>query len=144
MRFTAKGNANIRLKFRNDGSAFLFVVFIVALLAAVVMGMLQINTEEIQVMRNQIYLAEAQATAEAGMHDMFYRVQKDWQWEGHIVTENFNGGSYTVTATGTKPNLMVESTGTSAQGFVCIVQADLVVGENPYPYPIRINNFKIN
>lgn len=144
MRIIAKENTNMSLKCRNVGSALLLVIFIIALLAAVVMGMLQINTEEIQIMRNQIYLAEAQATAEAGMHDMFYRIQTDWQWDGYVVTENFNGGSYTVTASGTKPNLTVESTGTSAQGFVCRAQVDLVVGDSPYPYPIRLNNFKIN
>ena len=41
----------------------LMVVFIVALLSTVVMGMLQINTEEIQLMQNHIYAAEALATA---------------------------------------------------------------------------------
>jgi hypothetical protein len=135
---------NMRPVFRNNGTALLLVVFVVALLAAVVMGMLQIITEDVQAMSNQVFAAEAQEIAEAGMHDMLYRVRKDWQWDGYIITENFGGGSYTVTATGTRPNLFLESMGTSAQGFVCKVRAGLVVDESTYPYPIRIENFRVN
>ncbi len=127
----------------NNGSAFLLVVFVIALLSAIVIGMAQLNTAQIQVMRNQIFAADARAIAEAGLHDELYRIRKDWQWASG-VTENFNGGSYAVTVGGSKPNLTIESTGTSAQGFVCRVQADLVVGDGSYPYPIRIDNFRIN
>ena len=134
----------MRLVSRNNGSALLLVVFVAALLSAVVMGMLQVTTEDLQAMSNQVFAAEAQEIAEAGMHDMLYRVRKNWQWQGYTVTENFSGGSYTVTATGTMPNLFLESTGTSAQGFVCKVRADLVVDQSSYPYPIRIENFRVN
>ena len=44
-------------------------VFVVALLSAMVMGMLQINVEEIRIMHNQIRAAEALAVAEAGLND---------------------------------------------------------------------------
>lgn len=133
----------MRPVFGKNGSALLLVVFVVALLSAVVMGMLQVITGDVQVMRNQVFAAEAQEIAEAGLHDELYRIRKNWQWVSG-VTENFNGGSYTVTVAGSKPNLTVESTGTSAQGFVCRVQADLVVGDSTYPYPIKVDKFRVN
>jgi type II secretory pathway component PulK len=132
----------MKLKKKNNGSALLMVVFIVALLAAVVMGMLQVNTEEIQIMQNQIFAAQALAIAEAGLAEELFRIRQDWQWDSEF-TKAFNDDSYTVTIEGSKPNLTIESTGTTAQGFVCKVRADLVVG-NVFPYAIRINNFKIN
>lgn len=133
----------MRQIFGHNGSAFLIVVFVVALLAAVVMGMLQINTEEIQIVRNQIFAARARALAEAGLAETMYIIRQDvGGWETGF-TKNLFGGSYTVTVNGTKPDLTIESTATSAEGFIYKVQADLVVGDIS-PYAIRIDNFRIN
>jgi hypothetical protein len=129
--------------FRDKGSAFLLVIFVVALLAAVVMGMLQINTEEIQIMRNQIYAAEALVTAEAGLNDALSEIRADSGWDIGFTDKAFNGGSYTVTVGGSVPDLTITSTGTSSQGFVCKVQADLVV-KSVSPFSMRIDNYKIN
>jgi len=118
-------------------------VFVIALLSVLVMGIAQINTEEIQLMRNQIYAAGALATAEAGLNDAFSELRGDPNWPGPIVDEPFNDGSYDVTVTGTLPNLAIESTGTSSQGFVARVRADVTVGSSS-PYVIRIDNFRIN
>jgi len=133
----------MKLGFRNNGSAFLLVIFATALLAAVVMGMLQINTEEIQVMRNQIYAAEALATAEAGLNDAFSEIRADSSWSAGFTDKAFNGGSYTVTVGGSLPNLTITSTGTTSQGFVARVGADLTVSSGS-PYIIRIDNSRIN
>ena len=128
---------------RNNGSAFLLVVFVIALLAAVVMGMLQINIEEIQVMRNQIYAAEALATAEAGLNDAFSEIRADSSWSIGFTDKAFNGGSYTVAVGGSLSNLTITSTGTTSQGFVARVGADLTVSSSS-PYIIRIDNSRIN
>ena len=56
------------------------VVFVAALLSAVVMGMLEINTEEIQLMQNGVYAAEALAVAEAGLNDAFAQIRQDRTW----------------------------------------------------------------
>ena len=133
----------MRLMFRNKGSAFLLVIFVIALLAAVVMGMLQINTEEIQVMRNQIFAAEAMATAEAGLNDAFSRIRADSGWDTGFTDKAFNGGSYTVTVGGSVPSLTITSTGTSLQGFVGRVYADITVGAGS-PYTISINSLRFN
>jgi Tfp pilus assembly protein PilX len=133
----------MRFKFGKNGSVLLMVIFVVALLAAVTMGIMQLNTEEIQVMRNQIYAAEAMATAEAGLNDAFYEIRADSGWTAGFTDKAFNGGSYTVTIAGSLPNPTIISTGTTAQGFVARVEADLTISSSS-PYIIRIDNLRVN
>jgi hypothetical protein len=128
---------------RHRGSVMLMTVFIVALLSAVVIGMLQMITEEIQVMRNQICGAEAAAIGEAGLNDAFAEIRTDSTWTTGFTDKPFNGGSYTVTVTGFPPNLTIESTGTSAQGFVARVAVDTTIGAGS-PHIIRIDELRIN
>ena len=127
----------------NKGTVLLAVVFAVALLSVLTMGMLQINTEELQLMCNQLYAAHALTTADAGLNDALSQIRLDDQWVGPYAGEPFNGGSYDVTVSGTLPNLTIISQGTSAQGFVAKVQADVTV-DNVSPYIIRIDNLRIN
>jgi len=133
----------MRLGFRESGSAILLVVFVIALMAAIVTGMLQMNTEAIQVMRNQIYAAQVLAVADAGLNDAFAEIRVDSGWTAGFTDKAFDGGSYTVTVTGSLPNLTIESTGTSAQGFVARVAADATIGTSS-PYIIRIDALRIN
>ena len=128
---------------KNNGSVLLIAIFAVALLAALVMGMLQINTEEIQLMQNQIYAAGALATAEAGLNDAFSEIRVDPNWTTGFTGEPFNGGTYDVNVTGTLPNLTIVSEGTSSQSFVARVEADVTIGTSS-PYVIRIDNLRIN
>ncbi len=136
----------MKAKRKNNGSVLLIAVFVIALLSALVMGMAQMNTEEIQLMRNQIFAAYALATAEAGLNDAFYEIRSDSSWTTGFTDKSFNGGSYTVTVTGTLPNRTITSTGTSAQGFVAKVEADITIGQNVGQsfYAIRIDNLRIN
>ena len=130
-------------KFRHKGSALILAIFVIALLAAVVMGMLQINTEEIQVMRNQIYATEALAIAEAGLNDAFYEIRADSSWDAGFTDKAFNDGSYTVTVGGVSPSLTITSTGTSSQDFVGRVEAEVTVGTSS-PHIIRIDSLRFN
>jgi Tfp pilus assembly protein PilX len=130
-------------KLRHKGSAIILVIFIIALLAAVVMGMLQINTEEIQIMRNQIYAADAVAIAEAGLNDAFSEIRADSSWNAGFTDKAFNGGSYTVTIGGISPSLTITSTGTSSQDFVGRVEAEVTVGTSS-PHIIRIDSLRFN
>lgn len=124
---------------KNNGSVFLIAIFVIALLAALVIGMLQINTEEIQLVRNQVYAADALAIAEAGLNEAFSEIRSDSGWSTGFTDKAFNGGSYTVDVNGTT----ITSTGTSSQGFVAKVEANITVGTSS-PYVIRIDNFRIN
>ena len=130
---------------RNNGSVLLIAIFAIALLSALVIGMLQMNTEEIQLMQNQIYAAQALATAEAGLNDAFSELRDDDEWVGPLTDEPFNGGLYNVSVTGTLPNLTIESEGTSAQGFVARVRTDVTVDtSDSSDHAIRIDNLRIN
>jgi len=124
----------------------LITVFVVALLSAVVIGILQMITEDIQVMRNQIYAAEAVAIAEAGLNDAFAEIRVDSGWSTNI-NKNFNGGTYDVEPhayEGPGPSdLKIIATGTSSQGFVARVEADVTIGTSS-PYVIRIDALRIN
>ena len=130
-------------KLRHRGSALILAIFIVALLAAVVMGMLQINTEEIQVMQNQIYAVDALAIAEAGLNDAFSEIRADSSWNAGFMDKAFNDGSYTVTVGGISPSLTIISTGTSSQGFVGRVEAEIAVGAD-FPHLIRVDSLRFN
>ena len=118
-------------------------IFVIALLAVLTMGILQMNTEEIQLMQNQIYAAWALATAEAGLNDAFAEMRTDSSWTTGFIDKAFNDDTYTVTVAGTLPNRTIVSTGTSSQGFVARAEADITVGSNS-PYIIRIDNLRIN
>jgi len=133
----------MKAKLIHNGSVLLLTIFIVALFSAVVIGMLQINTEEIQLMRNQIYAAQALAIAEAGLNDAFSELRADSSWNSGFSDKAFDDGSYTVTVSGSLPNLTVESTGTSSQSFVARVRADIIVGSSS-PYILSIYNLRIN
>jgi len=133
----------MKIKQKNNGSVLLITVFVIALLSALVMGMAQMNTEEIQLMRNQIFAAYALATAEAGLNDAFAQIRADPNWADGFTDKAFNGGSYTVTVTGSLPNRIVTSTGTSSEGFVAKVEANVTISSSS-PYIIRIDNLRIN
>ena len=128
---------------KNNGTVFLMTVFVIALLAVLVMGIAQLNTEEVQIVRNQICAAEVLAIAEAGLNDAFAEIRENDGWADGFIDEPFNGGEYDVTVTGTLPNLTIVSEGTSSQGFVARVAADITVG-GTYPYVIRIDSLRIN
>jgi len=128
---------------KKNGSVFLMVVFVIALLSSIVMGMLQMNTEEIQLMRNQIYTAQALAVAEAGLNDALYQIRTNPSWTTGFSNKAFNGDSYTVAVTGTLPNRTITSTGATTQGFVSRVAANVTVSPVG-PHMIRIDNLRIN
>ena len=129
-------------KFRYRGSVLLITIFIIALLSAVVMGMLQLCTEEIKLVHNQINAAHALAIAEAGLNDAFAEIRVLDAFSNDF-TKPFAGGTYVVDFQGGLPNVTIESTGTSSQGFVARIEADITVG-NSSPYIIRIDNLRIN
>ncbi len=130
---------------KNNGSVLLMTVFAIALLSVLVMGMLQMNTEEIQLMRNQIYAAEALAIAEAGFSHALSDIRQDDEWIGPLSDVSFNGGTYGVTVTGTLPNRTIVSTGTSSHSFDAKVEADVTIDtSDSSDHTIRIDNLWIN
>jgi Tfp pilus assembly protein PilX len=128
---------------KKSGSVLIVVVFAIALLTAFVAGMLQINAEQFQLMRNEVYAAQSMAIAEAGLADAFSQLRTDSSWTSGFNNKSFGDGSYTVTVTGLLPNLVIESTGTSPQSFIARANAEITVGTTS-PYVIRIDKLRIN
>jgi hypothetical protein len=89
--------------------------------------------------RNQIFAAEALAAAEAGLNDVLSELRTDPNWNAGFTDKAFSGGSYTVDVN----NSTITSTGTSSQGFVARVEADITIASTS-PYVIRIDHLRIN
>jgi hypothetical protein len=123
-----------------SGSVLLVVVLLVALLAAVVMGHLQVNTEEIQLVQNHIGGAEAMAMAEAGLNDALAQLRRDPGWRAGYADKPFGGGSYTVTVDGST----VTATALTARGFVAKVQAEITGGTGDSGSLIEVSKLRIN
>ena len=118
----------------------LMVVFVVALLSTMVMGVLEINTEEIQVMLNHVFSSEAFATAEAGLEDAFMNLRLNKTWSTGFTGKSFNSGSYTVTVA----SQTVTSVGTTSRGYTASIAADFSATGSSSPYTIKVNALRIN
>ncbi|MCK5566233.1 MAG: hypothetical protein KAJ07_13395, partial [Planctomycetes bacterium] len=103
----------------------------------------QMNTEEIQLTQNQVYALDAVCVAEAGLNDALAELRTDDSWATGFTGKAFSGGSYDVTVTASLPNITIESTGTSAKGFIARVVAEITIGTIS-PYVIRIDELKVN
>jgi len=103
------------------GSVLLVVVVLAALLAAVVMGHLEINIEEMQLVQNHTGGAEALAGAEAGVNEALARLRQDPDWRDGVTDKPFPGGSYTVVVKGST----VTSTAVTSRGFVAQMAAEV-------------------
>jgi len=123
-----------------SGSVLLVVVLLVALLAAVVMGHLQVNTEEIQLMRNHVGGAEALATAEAGLNDALAQLRQDPGWRTGYADKPFGAGSYTVVMDGAT----VTATAATTRGFVAKIQAEITRGADDSSSVLRVSKLRIN
>jgi Tfp pilus assembly protein PilX len=124
----------------NTGSVLLVIVLLVALLAATVVGHLQINAEEIQLMQNHIGGAQALATAEAGLNDALAQVRLDPTWHTGFVDKPFDGGSYTVVIDGST----IRSTGVISSGFAATMEAEVILASDGPPYLMGITRLRIN
>jgi Tfp pilus assembly protein PilX len=131
----------MKIQTKNNGSVFLIVVFAIALMATITMGIMVMTTEELQLMQNQLYAVEAMATAEAGLNDAFSRIRTTPS--ATSFTNTFNGGTYGVTVTGTPPT-KITSFATSSQGYDANVVADVTIGSSEPNHIIRIDKLRIN
>ena len=132
----------MKKKWNKNGSVLLVVVFAIALLTTLVTGMLQMNTEELMLMQNQVNAAETLAIANAGLNDAFAELRSDSSWNTGFTDKSFSDGTYTVTVSGTLPSLTVEST-CLLNGFTARVAADLTVSSIS-PYILKIDQFRVN
>ena len=131
---------------RHNGAVFLIVVFAIALMATITVGILVMTTEELQLMRNQLYAANAMCTAEAGLNDAFAQIRTDPNWtpDASYTNKSFSSyGTYTVTYEGALPDPNIISTGVSPEGYTARVKAEVTIGTIA-PYVIRIDKLRVN
>jgi hypothetical protein len=133
----------MKMRMKNNGAVFLIVIFAIALLTTITVGILVMTTEELQLMQNQLYAANAMCTAEAGLNAAFAQIRANSGWTTGFTNMSFNGGTYTVTVAGTLPNKTITSTGTSPQGYMGRMAADVTISTSS-PCKIRIDNLRIN
>jgi Tfp pilus assembly protein PilX len=133
----------MKMRKKNNGTVFLIVIFAIALFATITVGILVMTTEEVQLMENQLYAAQAMCTAEAGLNAALAQIRSSSSWTTGFTNTSFNGGSYTVTVTGTLPNRTITSTGTSSQGYIARMAADITIGTSS-SYKIRVDKLRIN
>ncbi|MGD0552502.1 MAG: hypothetical protein ABSB25_07600 [Sedimentisphaerales bacterium] len=132
----------MKKQMKNNGAVFLIVIFAIALMATITVGILVMTTEELQLMQNQLYAAQAMCIAEAGLNDAFAQIRANPNWTAGFTNTPFNGGSYTVTVNSTLPKQII-STGTSSQGYMARMAADVTIGTSS-PCKIRIDNLRVN
>ena len=123
-----------------SGSVLIIVVFIVALMSAVLIGILEVNTEEVQLMQNHVYVAQAKAVAEAGLNDALAELRADPTWDTGFSDKSFDGGTYTVVAGGST----LTATGVTSQGFVARLEADVTISADGPPHVVTIDGLRIN
>jgi len=130
----------MRTRWNPTGSVLLVVVVLVALLAATVMGHLQVNAEEIQLMQNHLHGVQAMAVAEAGLNDALAHLRVDADWQDGFVDKPFDDGSYSVSVDGST----ITSTATTSHGFVARLEADVTTAPDGPPYLVRIDELRVN
>ena len=125
---------------RQSGFALLMTVFVIAILSAVAIGILHVTTVDTQVAQNQVYLAQARMTAEAGLNDAVSQLRLDSTWDDGFSNKSFNGGTYSVEVT--KDDIV--STGTSAEGHTCVVSATYAVSSSTPPHTVELGALRLN
>jgi Tfp pilus assembly protein PilX len=128
---------------KHNGSVTLIVIFVIALLSTLVIGMLQLNTEEIMLMQNYIYAAESRSIAEAGLNAAFAELRDDSSWTTGFADTAFASGNYSVAVSGTLPDLKLDATSTTSKGYASRVEADITVGGSS-PHIIKVEELRIN
>jgi hypothetical protein len=126
-----------------SGSVLLIVVFVLALTAALVAGMLQLTTEELLQVKNQKETARAFAVAEAGLHDAIAAIRQDISWNSGFSHKPFFEDAYSVSVSGVPPLLTIDSTGETSTGYRAVLRAEVRTGLTA-PYPVRIESFRVN
>jgi hypothetical protein len=134
-------------KIKNKGSVFIVAIFVIAMLSTVVIGMLKINSGEIQLVYNQIFATQALAVADAGLNAALAEIRDDPLWNTGFVDEpvdpspHFAGGQYTVDVNDS--NIKVTASVNSWHSYAATVEVDITVGADD-PHIIRIDSYRTN
>lgn len=117
---------------KTRGTALLVAVFISALLATIVVAMMNMDISQLKLVKNQINKAQSRAVAEAGLNDAIANLRDDEDWRDGFDGKSLpEAGSYSVELTppGESDVIDIVSTGTAENGFVTVVEAQVTVSD---------------
>lgn len=138
----------MKVKFRNKGSVLVLGVFVVIMVSALVIGILQINLSEVWLTQHRVNAAQARAVAEAGLNDALARIRVDPNGTTADFTqtlpqgEDFAGGQYTVDVNSN--TITVTADINEWQGYRATLEAQITVSDGNTPHIIRIDSLKVN
>ena len=152
---------NMSKRKNKKGSVLLISVFVSALFGAMLIGMMQLNTEEAMLAANYIELTKALAIAQAGLDDAYYEIRQNRTWTTGFTDKAFGGGSYSVTVTvidagpstgagesidfpPTPRTLGLVATGVTQAGYKARIDADITVDNSSTASYITISEVRIN
>lgn len=135
-------------KLKNKGSVFVIAIFTIAMLATLTIGILQINAEEIRLVQNQVWAAEALALAEAGLSKAMAEIRNDRTWleglsEVPTGSVSFGSGHYSIGYRESDGFLIISAQVSDWQGYSATIEAQVTVTDQS-PHIIRIDNMRIN
>ncbi len=144
----ASGLGERRVTSDESGSVLVLSIFVIAMMSALVIGILQVNMSEIWLTQHRAYSAQAKAVAEAGLNDALSEIRDDRTWSTGFDAkplaggEGFGGGQYTVDVNGTD----ITSTGSidAWVGYSARLEAEITVSDGNAPYIVRIDSMAVN
>ena len=150
----------MKLKFRNTcgspwdslrrakGSVLVMSVFVIIMVSALVIGILQINLSEVWLTQHRINAAQARAVAEGGLNDALAQIRQDPNWTDGFADkeltaeEDFAGGQYTVDVNSN--TITVTGSTNEWEGYTAALEAQITVSDGNTPHIIRIDSLKVN
>ena len=144
---------------KNKASVYIIVIFVIAMLATITMGILQMNTQELNLVRHRIYAAQALALAEGGLNMAMAEIRNDSTWTSETLDitglvgssewwttlethgTSFGDGFYATSYDGN--DVTITAGVDSWRGYTSKIEAQVTVTSTA-PHIIRINNYKVN
>ncbi|MHC4158770.1 MAG: hypothetical protein ACYSSO_06795 [Planctomycetota bacterium] len=138
----------MKLKFRDKGSVLVMSVFVIIMVSALVIGILQINLSEVWLTQHRVNAAQARAVAEAGLNDALARIRIDPNGTTEDFSQtlpaagDFAGGQYTVDVN--SDTITVTADVNEWVGYRATLEAEITVSDGNTPHIIRIDSVKVN
>ncbi|MBT3261810.1 hypothetical protein HOC37_03390 [bacterium] len=131
---------NLKTKNNQKGVVLVLTVFAIAFSFILILGVLEISTIDLQIVRNYQKSVRALYIAEAGVEDAIYELRQNHLWNTGFTNKLFANETYTVTITNNYPNVIINTTSTITGNFQKQMQVQISISGPPYtpPYPVRV------
>ena len=140
----------MKVKVKDKGSVLVMAIFVIAMVSVLVIGISQVNMEEVWLMQHRVNAAQARAVAEAGLNDALAEIRQDCNWTTGFdnkpltAEEDFAGGQYSVAVDANTNAITVTASTNEWEGYTATLEAQITVSDGSSPYIIRIDNIKAN